>query len=207
MTRLRALLSNQSGATAVEFALLFMLLVVVTFGTVEMGFAFYQWNAAEKATHLGVRRAVVSDPVSGGLNTLGVIATTSDYGKSCRNADGTPNSDCYFPPITCTSGGAGSATCTNAMGTVNPAAFDSVVQLMQLAFPRIQHSNVVISYSWSGLGFVGRPGGQPVVVTVSLRNMTYDFILLDALAGLPDRITMPPFTATLIGEDLSNTTV
>ena len=71
---------------------------------------------------------------------------------------------------------------------------------MQRVFPRVQRENLIVEFSGSGLGFVGR--GSPVpFVTVKLQNMTYSFVALDGLLGFGP-LTMPPFTATAVAEDL-----
>jgi hypothetical protein len=54
---------------------------------------------------------------------------------------------------------------------------------MHQIFPRLQPQNVQISYQTSGLGFVGRPDGLPMEVTVSIRCMTHQFYFIDALMG------------------------
>ncbi len=63
----RKLAGDRSGAVAVESAIVFGLLIVLTISLIEFSLALWQWNTAEKATELGVRYAVQSDPVSVGL--------------------------------------------------------------------------------------------------------------------------------------------
>ena len=70
--------------------------------------------------------------------------------------------------------------------------------------PYIGNDNVQITYSQNGLGFVGRPNGLPVTVTVTLTSMTFRFLVIDKLLGFGGTFSMPPFNATLIGEDLSS---
>lgn len=51
--------ARQSGAAAVEFALVSTLFFMILFGAIEMGRLLWTWNAAAEATRLGARMAVV----------------------------------------------------------------------------------------------------------------------------------------------------
>src|SRR6266851_4489910 len=64
------LLRDSTGATLVEFTLVAPLFFVLTFGIVEFGNGFFQWNEAAKAAELGARLATVSDSVWTPLSTL-----------------------------------------------------------------------------------------------------------------------------------------
>jgi len=201
LSRMRALFKDESGATAVEFGLVFLVLILLTLGTIEMGLVMWEWNSAEKATQVGVRHAAVRDLVAPGLRTIGDTPTSGDYGDWCRDRDTNAiNADCWFDPVTCTSGG-----CSGGFG-YDDAAFTALVARMRTMYPMVEPANVEVVYGFSGLGFIGRPGGQPMMVTVRLRDMRYDFFLLDVFTDLPDLIPMPSFAATLVGEDMSNST-
>ena len=73
-------------------------------------------------------------------------------------------------------------------------------------------SNLTIDYSHVGMGFAGRPGLDIVpVVTVRLTGVTFDFMILSFIRPLlfygseqptTSGFPMPPFTATLSGEDM-----
>jgi Flp pilus assembly pilin Flp len=52
---------RQTGAAAVEFAIVSGLFFVVLLGAIEMGRLLWTWNAAAEATRLGARMAVVCD--------------------------------------------------------------------------------------------------------------------------------------------------
>lgn len=49
----------QAGATVVEFAFAIVLLVVITFGMLELGRAVHTWNACAQATRAGARTAAI----------------------------------------------------------------------------------------------------------------------------------------------------
>ncbi len=202
---------RSEGAAAIEFALVCIPLLLITIGIMEFAFALFQWNAAEKATQMGVRMAVVSTPVAGGLNTFdGTGGGTSPGEEPPADFVNTANA-----PIVCTGNGA-SGSCTNAAasgtytGTYQGAVHTRIVNRMRLIFPRIAASNVAVEYYFTGLGFVGRPCGPVPSVTVRLQNLTFDFIVIDSLltlvageGGLGPSMAMPSFTATMTGEDLN----
>jgi Flp pilus assembly protein TadG len=207
---IRALRKDERGTTAVEFALILLLLFMVSFGIIDFGLAYWQWIMAEKATQVGVRKAVVSNIVANGLTSWPINSSgTSADGTLCFSGTAIIT-DCSFSPVTCTSDAAGATiTCSCPStpcpkGTPAAADFTAIVAEMQKMDPYIGNNNVQITYSQNGLGFVGRPNGLPVTVTVTLTGMTFQFFVIDILAGFGGKFTMPPFKATLIGEDLSS---
>lgn len=179
---------RDEGSVLVEYALVAPLLFMLTFGIAEFSLIFWQWNAAEKATHLGVRLAATRGPILVGVPDCGVV-TTIRAGTNCRSIAG---SDTW--QVTC-DGAVANASC-------DAAGMAEVVAQMQAIFPRIQIENVSIEFRGVGLGFVGR--GSPVpAISVSLQNLSYDFVALSAFTGLAS-INLPGFRATLIGEDLNS---
>ena len=201
---------RSEGAAAIEFALVCIPLLLITIGIMEFAFALFQWNAAEKATQMGVRMAVVSTPVAGGLNTFDGTGGGKIPGEE-PPADFVNTANA---PIVCTGNGT-SGNCTNAAasgtytGTYQGAVHTRIVNRMRLIFPRIAVSNVAVEYYFTGLGFVGRPCGPVPSVTVRLQNLTFDFIVIDSLltlvaggGGLGPSMAMPSFIATMTGEDL-----
>lgn len=200
----RALLRDDAGASAAEFALVLPLLLILLFVIIDGGRFLWESNRAEKATQAGARFAIVTDPVPGGLATadyVGVGGLTqgdnipaSAFGKvSCSWMSGAN-------PVCCDA----AAPCTTpypALGTINAAAFSGVVARMRGMKPDIQRSNVVISYEGSGLGYAGDPNGMDLspLVTVELTGLA--FRPITALLQLS--FTMPDFRTTLTGEDAS----
>ena len=77
----RKFAADTSGAAAIEFAIISLALVLFTFAILDVGFALYWFNRAEKATQLGARIAAVSDPVTdflpGFSGTVGASAGES----------------------------------------------------------------------------------------------------------------------------------
>ena len=67
LNKLKRFSRDDDGGVLIEFTLIFMLLVSTTFAVVDIGYALWQWNSAEKATQLGTRKAAVSYPVATNL--------------------------------------------------------------------------------------------------------------------------------------------
>src|SRR5918998_3838754 len=71
---------DQSGAVAVEFALIGGAFITILLAMMEFGTAYWQWNQATKALQLGGRLAAVSDPVSSDLKSLTGVSSTVEEG-------------------------------------------------------------------------------------------------------------------------------
>lgn len=207
MMGLRGYTTNDRGAVATEFALLFMSLFVLTIGILEFGLAVFEWARIEKALQRGARLAVVTDPVATDLRDFSGKTSANMFGDPCRDsATGGIQPYCQYDPdpIVCTASGC------NGYG-FDATAFNAIVARIQETNPRIQAANVVVEYRATELGFVGRPGGRAdefnlvPSVTVRVRNLAYPFYVLDDLLGFSNLI-MPEFATTLIGEDLGTVT-
>ena len=185
------ILSNEQGTTLIETALVFMLLVLMTLGFVDFARGFSQYNTAEKATQIGVRAATVTDPVAQELATFDCKNASIALGTYCRNGGSS------FGTIVCSGS---STSCTNGY-TFNSTAFNTLLSRMQVVYPQLQASQVIVEYKDVGLGFAGRSAPVPAI-TVRLTNVTFDFLVLNSILGFPT-ITMPDFHATLTGEDLT----
>lgn len=190
ITLVRTLAADRSGASLVEFTLILMILLVMTFGIAEFGYAGFQWANAEAATQRGVRLAATRSAAITGVSDCGP-STSVSVGQPCSSD---PNS--YGWTVTCNAG-SGGPNC-------DAATLARIVQEMQRSYPKLTANNVNVTFSGAGLGFQGL--GRPVpIVTVELTGLTFDFIALDGLIGLPDQINMPAFRASLTGEDLQGT--
>lgn len=178
---------NRAGTVLIEHTLVFMLMMVLTFGLIEFGLVLYQYNAAETATSMGARYVATRGPVVANLNDCGVT-TSAGAGTRCSDVSGSTNWT-----VTCNAASPG-ADC-------QASVLNALVAEMQRFAPNVEAQNVQVVLRGAGLGFVGR--GAPVpMVTVRLTGMTYEFIAMDALLGFDD-VTMPGFDATLVGEDLN----
>ena len=196
--RVRNLINDRSAASAVEFALLLPLLLVLLFGIIDGGRWMWSINRAEKAAQMGARMAVVTNPISPGIaaSYLGVDGLTQ--------GDLIPSTS--FGKVRCTSSGCACATTPcPALGTADTAAFDSLVARMQNFSPELTSANVAIEYSASGLGFAGNPNGSDLVplVTVKIGSPATPVQFRPITSLLFATMNLPTVTTTLTAEDLS----
>jgi Flp pilus assembly protein TadG len=173
----------------VEFAMVLPLLLLLIFGIIDIGRYMWTINQAEKATQMGARYAVVSDPVANVINTDFV-----NFGI----AGGDPVPTATFDNAVCTSSNC-TVTGTGGLDTSrNATAFTQIVTWMQKFFPSVQASNVWVTYQNIGLGYSGDPINPNVaaLTTVELRGLTFQPLLL-----FGGSIDLPPIKATLTLED------
>ncbi len=202
---------DQAGAVLVEVAVTMSIMLVFLLGSIEFLFVFYQWNAAAKAVQIGARIAAVSDPVAAGLNELSAAAAgavlpgdampgfvvTCDGGAAACRCEGFCTRELTYNAAAMQTivFGRGSSSCADAASFYNTGMCD--------IFSRIGPANVVVTYAQTGLGFAGRPGGPAPTVTVALKDLPLQFFFLSGLIGL-DRLSIPPLTTSVTGEDLSS---
>jgi hypothetical protein len=192
---------SEEGATLIEGLIVFPI-ILLTFATfVEFGVAMVQWNQTVKAMQFGARTLAVSDPLVD-MAPFGFPAGTLEGGPIPFNPDA---------PLTVTCG-AGATACNVAGmnrlifgsdGQCNPTAQNTRLGMCDIN-QRITADNIRVTYYRSGLGYVGRPDGPVVSITVETRNLNFDFFFLGALLGL-NRITIPAHPVTITSEDLSST--
>lgn len=200
----RALTSDRRGASAAEFALVLPLLLILLFGIIDAGRLLWELNRAKKATQYGARIAAVVNPVEQ------AIADEQFIGKVVGGTtllQGTVIPASAMGPVICqTATDVASVTCdSTASGLTSPksvdtAAFGFIFNRMDVMFPQIEPSNVVVTYEGSGLGYAGNPYGADVapLITVGLRNVQFEPITLLLFASF----SLPDVESTLTSEDL-----
>lgn len=194
---LSRLLSDQRGAAA-EFALILPLAMLLFLGLIDAGRYLYTVNRAEKATQVGARFAIVTDPVASGLAGFSFVGADVD-GVTLTQGDRIPAG--ALGTISCNGSSCSCTGCPTGLNgtTRNAAAFNRLLGRMQDFMPEILPANLVIEYRGSGLGYAGDPNGMDIapLVTVRLRNMTFTPFFL--LGGID--IDLPDFSYTLTMED------
>ena len=163
-------------------------MVVLTVAVIEASLALWQWNTAEKATELGVRYAVQSNPVAGGFSADPDVGWKADSDPKFDPGD--PLNVIELPPftVTCTNTSCACSGCPGGFSTAHDSvAFDAIVRRMDGVFrgSDLGPENVTIDYSHVGVGFAGRPGPDIVpAVTVRLTGVTFNLMILNFLLPL-----------------------
>lgn len=197
MKMLLRLLRCTRAAAGAEFALILPLFLLLLFGVIDAGRFLWEFNQAEKATQMGARYAVVTDPVAPGLATYSFAISDGITQGSAVPVANFDNADCTDGTCTCTGGG----ICDDI--GYDQTAFDNIVGRMSAFYPPIDNANVEITYKNVGLGFSGDPDNPNVsaLVTVKLTDLTFQPLVCLAFAC---SINMPDFSAALTLEDASN---
>ncbi len=178
---------DDGGAVLVEFSLVAALMLLITFSLVEFGLVYNKFNSAQKATQAAARIAATR-LILEGVSDCGV-ATSASAGTDCANIPGSTGWS-----VVCT--GAGGSGC-------NMTGINAVLASVAAIYPDAEPADVRITFSGTGYGFVGR--GKPVpAITVSIENITYDFV---AVGGLLNALTPGTTFAASIGIDSAQTTV
>lgn len=205
MSKLRAFLCDQHGASAGEFALVLPLFLLFLLGIMDAGRYAWAFNEAEKATQIGARWGVVTDAlpsnmfsanfVSGSVPQGGVVPKSAFAGVQCKTTgqNATLTCECKI-----------ASKCGFDPTVTNNTAWTNLVNRMKAIYPRIAAKNVVVDYDWSGLGYAGDPNGPDIspLVTVSLRDVEFQpMTLMLFSASLP----IPSASYTLTMEDAKGT--
>jgi hypothetical protein len=191
MTRRFALLArSERAASAAEFAIVLPLLLLLLFGIIDVGRYLWTLNSIEKATQMGVRYAVVSDPVASVINT--------DFVTSYSIPGGDPVPLATFTKATCGSTGNCTIEGTANVNGRNAAAFTAIVTWMQHFYSGISADRVSVTYQNVGLGYSGDPTGPDVapLTTVEVSGVRFQPMIL-----LGFGFTLPTIKASLTMED------
>jgi hypothetical protein len=208
------IMRDETGSVLVEVTVVMTIMFVFLLGSIEFLFIFYQWNVASKAVEIGLRIAVVSDPVASGVSGLSLAILNSEldpgermpyFAVTCDG--GTETCTCDIRGI-CPKNisynsaamaeiifGRGSSSCSDATSSYNTGMCD--------IFSRITPANVVIAYTQTGLGFTGRPGGPAPTITIFLKNLPLKSYFLSGLMRF-ENIQIPAMKMSMTAEDISS---
>jgi hypothetical protein len=213
VSRLRRFLSDTTGATAAEFALILPVALLFLLGTIDIGRYFWAINEGEKAVQMGARYAVATKLVTPGLNEVSYIDFACPGGALkagepiCREALGTVMCTGNGASVSCNCvddaiGGAGS--CPD-LGTPRVDEFNAIARRMQVVNERITPANLRVSYSGSGLGFAGDPAtdsnGDPLIEISPVTTVELTGVSFRSISLLGYGITLPNFRYSLTLED------
>ena len=202
----RALLRfrDDSGVVLVEALLVVPLVMLLIAGMIESSVMMMQWNQTVKAIQVGGRLATVSSPLTD-ISALNVHPSGSIQGN--------PQPFDTNLTVSC---GAGTGTACNAaaLRRLMRGADDRCRStgggrrgICDIA-PFIRPENVRITYANAGLGYVGRPEGAVVLVTLEMRNLYFDFFILGNVLSFfgNDRqgVPIPTHPVSLVSEDLAD---
>ena len=205
-------LRSATGAAATEFALVLPIALLFFFGIIDAGRYVWTMSEMEKAVQMGTRYAVATRVVPGGLKSMDFTDLDCGSGglqagdRICRDGLGTITCTKSGSTVTCgcTESALGSGTCPGD-SSGDAAAFDDIVHRMRVVQPGIGPGNVTVSYSGSGIGYVGDPAtdddGNDLsdaspVVTVQIQSMSMRMMLL-----LGGAVQLPSFSYSQTLED------
>ena len=191
---------DESAAITVEFVVIMLFFITITFFVLEVALSQFWWQTAEKATQIGARLALVSDPAATIPTTTNPRSSTGAFGQACP-------SNCDFSGFATCTATACTWTCTGGGAGCNSAAFTYIVNRMRQTYVPIQDSNVTISYSYTGLGYAGGPLTPTVTVTLSGVPLRLGFLpIIGNIIGtsVAPLTTIPTMTTTMTGEDLQS---
>lgn len=198
--RLRRFALDQSGAALVEYALVILLFLFLLFAIIDFGRLANAWVAANKATQIAARIAVVRPPVCPAvpeLNVRGNTTGTATFGAMCRLGTGV----CADP---------GTITCQG--NDTNATSAEIVQAIRPLMPPGTAAENLRFSYAFDpDLGFLGGP--YIPMVTVEFTEVDFVFVsqlgrIIGVMTGntsdLGGDLPMPGMSVSLPGEDLAH---
>lgn len=169
---LQRLRRDRQGATAIEFALVFPMVFLLTLGLIDFMLLLLDHHRANEAARRAVRLATILDPVAQ-LSSL-------ESGN----------------PITCT--GSGSSVSCSSASVANSAGFGELVTEMQGILPKLSAANLRVTYEHVGLGDKDMPGGILPMVSVELQDVEFSFIAISMVPGIPNSITLPAFRSSMV---------
>lgn len=204
MTR-RALLSDRSGAGALEFALVLPLMLILLFAVIDGGRWIWSYNRAAKAAQVGARVAAVTKIIPTGLVGSYVDATVG--GTTLTQGDLIPTAaigtvTCNAPSgtLACTCTGTTPPTGGSCPGTLSTIGWDAIRTRVKQFDPAINDNNISVEYRGSGLGYAGDPSGLNTspLVTVRITGLQFQPITFLALTSIQ---AFPVTTSTFTAED------
>ena len=203
MMILKKYYAAKGGAVTVETSLIIMIMIFLTAGVIDAGLGYWQWNSAQQAARHGARLAATSDPVAIDITTM------TGIGNGVEAGDPFPDyiRSCSGKSLSCDQGGFSQAALAALVyGGDGDGACGSTTRERRGICDIVSNvglANIEISYQGSGLGRAGSPASPAPLITVTIKDLDYDFVFLNAL--LPAKFQkLPPVSVSVISEDLSS---
>lgn len=199
-------LADQTGAAAVEFALVSVIFLSMIVGTIDVSRLLWEVNSCKAATRAAARYLSVQPPLSQDLVGFDAVTSLGLYAGQTLSASDVAVHTCTSTGCSCS----GSGYCGST--SLNTTTWDAVVSRMQGYYGGIKPENVVVVYTPVGLGLAGNPYGPDVEPLITVRlcqaadgaactPMQFAPGVLQAFGISP--FNLPPVASSLSGEDLS----
>jgi len=201
MISLKPYKNSEAGGVTIETSFILTIMILLTAGVFEGGLAYWQWNSAQQAARHGARLAAISDPVANDLQVM------TGLGNGVEPGDVFPDylRKCSGKSHSCDQGGFNMAALQGLIyGPDGDGRCETTTRERRGIcdiFTDIEPKNIEIAYSASGLGRAGSPATLAPLITVTVKDLDFDFIILDAfLPGTFSKI--PPVSVSVMSEDL-----
>ena len=186
MSSFNGYMQSERGSVTVETSLIITLLIVVTAGVIECSLAFWQWNTAQQSARFGARLAATSYPVAEDLRGMTGLEGGTEVGDPFPYYE----RHCSGKTSNCSSGQFNQVALDYIIfgpdgdGVCAPTTLErrGICDIIS----NVGRENMDISYIASGLGYAGEPGDPAPLITVTIRDLDFNFVFLDAF--LPETI-------------------
>jgi len=172
-----------------EGLMVFPIMVLAVAACVEFGFLLHQWNSGAKAMQMGVRKLIVTEPVTSDF--YDVFSFNDNETGELINASAGVSSTC----------GAGTGNVCDATIMERIVEGNGAWKGLQAYFPALLVEDIRVTYERNGLGYEGRPDGPVVSVRMELIRGSINLPITSSVLNLLD-IEFPPFAVTATSEDL-----
>lgn len=198
--RFKRFARDEDGAVVVDTLPVFFAVMLIVLLILEIGISYYLSLGAHKAAQLGARIASTVESVHSSVPEVNQV----------NYFHGRQGDFCFQPAgqDACTDPG-GPWVCDGAAldGACNQAVFEQIITDMRRTYPRLNSSDVAISYAYRRLGIVGGPFVPEINVTVATQSYQFVTLVLGPVVGSlredsPTQIGS--VTASSFGEDLQS---
>jgi len=168
-----ALWRDQRGEAIVSFALVFPILLLLSFGILEFAFAMMDRHQAAESLRLFSRSVAIS-------------ITTEDL----ENIESDSPTICSYSNQ--------QVSCNNGTNIASWTKLIAGFQKAQAVFPRLNASHIVLIFEPTGLEPDEADLGTMALVTVQFQNLDYEAKVLPFYSDIIERILFPTISNSLV---------